>query len=73
MAYAAIFLTMKTEARLFVKLHVLANNFIVFFVVSFGITTLYTLLDHMPGHDDIGDRKINDQSCHVHQGGDERS
>jgi cytochrome d ubiquinol oxidase subunit II len=44
MMHGAIFLTMKTEARLFVKLHVLANNFIVFFVVSFGITTLYTLL-----------------------------
>jgi len=44
MMHGAIFLTMKTEARLFVKLHVLANNFIIFFVVSFGITTLYTLL-----------------------------
>jgi cytochrome d ubiquinol oxidase subunit II len=44
MMHGAIFLTMKTENRLFVKLHVLANNFIVFFVVSFVITTLYTLL-----------------------------
>jgi cytochrome bd ubiquinol oxidase subunit II len=44
MMHGAIFLTMKTENRLFVKLHVLANNFIVFFVVSFTITTLYTLL-----------------------------
>jgi cytochrome d ubiquinol oxidase subunit II len=44
MMHGAIFLTMKTEARLFVKLHVLANNFIIFFVVSFVITTLYTLL-----------------------------
>jgi cytochrome d ubiquinol oxidase subunit II len=44
MMHGAIFLTMKTENRLFVKLHVLANNFIIFFVVSFGITTLYTLL-----------------------------
>jgi cytochrome d ubiquinol oxidase subunit II len=44
MMHGAIFLTMKTESRLFVKLHVLANNFIVFFVVSFVITTLYTLL-----------------------------
>src|SRR3984957_15627574 len=35
MMHGAIFLTMKTESRLFVKLHVLANNFIVFFVVSF--------------------------------------
>lgn len=44
MMHGAIFLTMKTENRLFVKLHVLANNFIIFFVVSFVITTLYTLL-----------------------------
>ncbi|HEY4109706.1 cytochrome d ubiquinol oxidase subunit II [Puia sp.] len=44
MMHGAIFLTMKTENRLFVKLHVLANNFIVFFVVSFVITTVYTLL-----------------------------
>src|ERR1700761_5706434 len=44
MMHGAIFLTMKTESRLFVKLHVLANNFIVFFVVSFAVTTVYTLL-----------------------------
>jgi cytochrome d ubiquinol oxidase subunit II len=44
MMHGAIFLTMKTESRLFVKLHVLANNFIVFFVVSFVITTVYALL-----------------------------
>ena len=44
MMHGAIFLTMKTENRLFVKLHVLANNFIVFFVISFVITTLYALL-----------------------------
>ena len=56
MMHGAIFLTMKTENRLFVKLHVLANNFIVFFVVSFVITTLYTLLyiphlsDFFKGH-----------------------
>ncbi|HVM87413.1 MAG TPA: cytochrome d ubiquinol oxidase subunit II [Puia sp.] len=44
MMHGAIFLTMKTENRLYVKLYVLANNFIIFFVVSFVITTLYTLL-----------------------------
>ena len=44
MMHGAIFLTMKTENRLFVKLHVLAGNFIVFFVISFVITTLYALL-----------------------------
>ena len=42
--HGAIFLTMKTENRLYTKLHLLANNFTVFFVLSFIITTLYTLL-----------------------------
>jgi len=44
MMHGAIFLMMKTENRLFVKLYVLANNFTVFFVVSVVITTVYTLL-----------------------------
>jgi cytochrome d ubiquinol oxidase subunit II len=44
MMHGAIFLMMKTENRLFVKLYVLANNFTVFFVISFVITTVYTLL-----------------------------
>ena len=44
MMHGAIFLTMKTESRLYVKLYVLANNFIIFFVVSFCITSLYALL-----------------------------
>jgi len=44
MMHGAIFLTMKTENRLYVKLHLLSNNFTIFFVVSFVITTLYTLL-----------------------------
>ena len=44
MMHGAIFLTMKTENRLYAKLHLLANNFIIFFVISFVITTLYTLL-----------------------------
>lgn len=44
MMHGAIYLTMKTENRLFVKLHILANNFTVFFVLSFVITTVYTLL-----------------------------
>jgi cytochrome bd ubiquinol oxidase subunit II len=44
MMHGAIYLTMKTENRLYVKLHLLSNNFTIFFVVSFGITTLYTLL-----------------------------
>ena len=44
MMHGAIYLTMKTENRLYTKLHILANNFTVFFVLSFVITTLYTLL-----------------------------
>lgn len=44
MMHGAIYLTMKTENRLYAKLHLLANNFTVFFVLSFVITTLYTLL-----------------------------
>jgi cytochrome d ubiquinol oxidase subunit II len=44
MMHGAIYLTMKTENRLYVKLHLLANNFTVFFVLSFVITTVYTLL-----------------------------
>lgn len=44
MMHGAIFLMMKTENRLFVKLYVLANNFTIFFVISVVITTVYTLL-----------------------------
>jgi cytochrome bd ubiquinol oxidase subunit II len=42
--HGAIYLTMKTEGRLFVKIHLLLKRATIFFVVSFGITTLYTLL-----------------------------
>ena len=35
---------MKTENRLYTKLTILAKNFTVFFLVAFGVTTLYTLL-----------------------------
>lgn len=44
MLHGAIYLAMKTEKRLYTKLTILAKSFTVFFVVSFGITTLYTLL-----------------------------
>jgi cytochrome d ubiquinol oxidase subunit II len=44
MMHGAIYLTMKTENRLYAKLHLLAVNFTVFFVLSFVVTTLYTLL-----------------------------
>lgn len=44
MLHGAIYLAMKTENRLYTKLTVLAKNFNVFFVLSFVITTVYTLL-----------------------------
>lgn len=44
MMHGAIYLAMKTENRLYTKLTILAKNFNVFFLISFGITTLYTLL-----------------------------
>lgn len=44
MAHGAIYLAMKTENRLYTKLTILAKNFNVFFLVAFGLTTLYTLL-----------------------------
>jgi cytochrome d ubiquinol oxidase subunit II len=44
MMHGAIYLTMKTENRLYTKLYILTRQFIIFFVLSFVITTLYTLL-----------------------------
>jgi cytochrome bd ubiquinol oxidase subunit II len=44
MMHGAIYLAMKTENRLYTRLTILAKNFTVFFVISFVITTVYTLL-----------------------------
>lgn len=44
MLHGAIYLAMKTENRLYTKLTILAKNFNVFFLLSFALTTLYTLL-----------------------------
>ena len=44
MMHGAIFLAMKTENRLYIKLNILARNFTIFFIVSLCISTLYTLL-----------------------------
>lgn len=44
MAHGAIYLLLKTEGRLFAKLTILLKRGMIFFMVSFGITTLYTLL-----------------------------
>jgi len=44
MMHGAIYLVMKTENRLYVRLIFLAKNFTIFFLVSVGIASLYTLL-----------------------------
>ncbi|WP_258103124.1 cytochrome d ubiquinol oxidase subunit II [Marinoscillum sp. MHG1-6] len=44
MVHGAIYLLLKTEGRLFVKLIFLLKKGMIFFMVSFGITTLYTLI-----------------------------
>ena len=42
--HGALYLTMKTEGRLFVKIALLLRRSIIFFVAAFGITTVYTLV-----------------------------
>ncbi len=42
--HGAIYLTMKTEGRLFAKVTLLLKRAIIFFVVSFSIVTVYTLI-----------------------------
>lgn len=44
MMHGAIYLTMKTEGRLFAKVTILLRNAIIFFVLSFMITSVYTLI-----------------------------
>lgn len=44
MSHGAIYLLMKTEGRMFAKLTFLLKRGMIFFMVSFGITSLYTLL-----------------------------
>jgi len=44
MMHGAIYLVMKTEGRLMAKMTKLVKRGIIFFVVSFGITTIYTLI-----------------------------
>ncbi len=44
MMHGAIYLAMKTENRLYTKLTILAKNFNIFFLLSFALTTVYTLL-----------------------------
>ena len=44
MMHGAIYLIMKTEGRLHAKMTVLVKRMIIFFLVSFGITSVYTLI-----------------------------
>lgn len=44
MMHGAIFLLLKTEGRLYAKIRQLLRGGMIFFMVSFAITTLYTLL-----------------------------
>jgi cytochrome d ubiquinol oxidase subunit II len=56
MVHGAIYLAMKTEGRLFIKITLLLRRAILFFVVAFILTTLLTLLfiphlsDHLLGN-----------------------
>jgi cytochrome d ubiquinol oxidase subunit II len=42
--HGTIYLMMKTEGRLFAKLKLMVNRSIIFFVISFALVTLYTLI-----------------------------
>lgn len=44
MVHGAIYLLLKTEGRLFAKLTILLKKGMIFFMICFGVTTLYTLL-----------------------------
>ncbi len=44
MMHGALYLSMKTEGRLFEKLRLLLRRSIIFFILMFTLTTLYTLL-----------------------------
>ena len=44
MMHGAIYLLLKTEGRLYAKLTILLKKGMIFFMVSYGITTMYTLL-----------------------------
>jgi cytochrome d ubiquinol oxidase subunit II len=44
MMHGAIYLLLKTEGRLYAKLTILLKNAVIFFIVAFSITTLYTLI-----------------------------
>ncbi len=56
MSHGAIFLLLKTEGQLYAKLASLLRKGIFFFIVSFGVTTLYTLI-YIPH---LSDRLMDD-------------
>ncbi len=45
MMHGAIYLSMKTEGKLFINVKRLLRNSIIFFIISFAIITVYTLVD----------------------------
>ena len=52
MMHGALYLSMKTEGKLFDKVELLLKRAIIFFIVSFAITTIYTLL-YIPHLSDV--------------------
>lgn len=42
--HGALYLLMKTEGRVYAKLSILAKRSVIFFIVTFGLATLYTLI-----------------------------
>ncbi|TRZ43490.1 cytochrome d ubiquinol oxidase subunit II [Robertkochia solimangrovi] len=53
MSHGAIYLLLKTEGKLYEKLKLLLKKGMIFFMVSFGITSLYTLLYYPHLSDDF--------------------
>ena len=45
MMHGAIYLSMKTEGKLFLNVKRLLRNSIIFFVITFIVVTIYTLID----------------------------
>ncbi|NJN25665.1 MAG: cytochrome d ubiquinol oxidase subunit II [Cyclobacteriaceae bacterium] len=58
MTHGAIYLLLKTEGRLYAQLTFLLKKGMIFFMVSYGITTLYTLLYIPHLSDDFQNNKI---------------
>jgi cytochrome bd ubiquinol oxidase subunit II len=61
MMHGAIYLLMKTEGRLYAKLTLLLKRAIIFFIISFSLVTLYTLI-YIPH---LTDRFANDPGLFI--------